>query len=134
MNANSLRIFSQIQLYNKIYTQKNISDITGITSSIWPIEWGQFPTVSQIDIPIKRLPGVNPLRYQSAIVLMLSARLEQSLEAIVEIICERGNSEVPRLSEGNIGWITLTWDTRSLYQMLDLIFAEDLSTFVSLFS
>jgi len=57
---------------------------------------------------------------------MLSARLGQPLETIVQIICERAGSGVPRLSMGNIGWITLTWETRSLYETLDRIFAEDL--------
>ncbi len=131
MNANSLRIFSQIRLHSAIYPRGGIADITETTASIWPIEWGQFPMVAQIDIPIKRLPGVNPLQYQSAISLMLSARLGKSFKTIAQIICERGSSEVPQLSGGDVGWITLTWDTQSLYQLLDFIFAEDLSISLS---
>ncbi|MCY7406476.1 MAG: hypothetical protein LH631_03610 [Alkalinema sp. CAN_BIN05] len=126
MNATSLRILSQIRLYSAIYPRGDAADITEAIDSIWPIEWDQLPVLSRIDIPLKRLPGVNPLRYQSAISLMLSARLGQPFETIVQIICERAGSEVPQLSVGNVGWITLTWETRSLYETLDRIFAEDL--------
>jgi hypothetical protein len=127
MNTNSLRIFSQIRLHDAIYPRGDIADITETIDSIWPIEWDQLPVLSRIDIPLKRLPGVNPLRYQSAISLMLSARLGQPFETIVQIICERAGCGVPRLSGGNVGWITLTWEIRSLYETLDRIFAEDLS-------
>jgi hypothetical protein len=127
MNANSLRIFSQIRLHSAIYPRGNIADITETIASIWPIEGDKFPILSRIDIPLKRLPGVNPLRYQSAISLMLSARLGQPFETIAQIICERGRSGVPRLSGGNVGWITLTWETGPLYETLDRIFVEDLS-------
>jgi hypothetical protein len=126
MDTSSLRIFSRFRLYSAIYPQGDVADITESIDSIWPIEWEQLPVLSRIDIPLKRLPGVNPLRYQSAISLMLSARLGQPLETIVQIICERAGSGVPRLSMGNVGWITLTWETRSLYETLDRIFAEDL--------
>lgn len=127
MNANSLRIFSQIQLHSAIYPRGSIADITETIASIWPIEGDKFPILSRIDIPLKRLPGVNPLRYQSAISLMLSARLGQPFETIAQIICERGRSGIPRLSVGNVGWITLTWETAPLYETLDRIFLEDLS-------
>ncbi len=127
MNANSLRIFSQIRLHSAIYPRGNIADITETSASTWPIEGDKFPVLSRIDIPLKRLPGVNPLRYQSAIALMLSARLGQPFETIAQIICERGCSGVPRLSVGNVGWITLTWETGPLYETLDRIFVEDLS-------
>jgi hypothetical protein len=127
MDTSSLRIFSQFRLYRAIYPQGDLGDITENISSIWPIEWDEIPVLSRIDIPLKRLPGVTPLRYQSAISLMLSARLGQPLETIVQIICEGAGSGVPRLSVGNVGWIILTWETRSLYETLDRIFAEDLS-------
>ena len=127
MNASSLRVFSQVRLHTAIYPRGDVADITETIDSIWPIDWDQLPVLSRIDIPLKRLLGVNPLRYQSAICLMLSPRLGQSFETIAQIICERGGSGVPRLSGGNVGWITLTWEIRSLYETLDRIFAEDLS-------
>ena len=127
MDTSSLRIFSQFRLYRAIYPQGDLGDITETISPIWPIEWDELPVLSRIDIPLKRLPGVTPLRYQSAISLMLSARLGQPLETIVKIICEGAGCGVPRLSVGNVGWIILTWETRSLYETLDRIFAEDLS-------
>lgn len=127
MNANSLRIFSQIRLHSAIYPRGDIADITETIASTGPIEGAKFPVLSRIDIPLKRLSGVNPLRYQSAISLMLSARLGQSFETTAQIICDRGRSGVPRLSVGNGGWITLTWETAPLYETLDRIFVEDLS-------
>jgi hypothetical protein len=127
MNTNSLRVFSRLRLHSVIYPPGEVADITETIASIWPIEWERFPILSQIDIPLKRLPGVNPLRYQSAISLMLSARLDQPFETISQIICDCAGSGVPRLSVENVGWITLTWETHSLYEALDRIFAEDLS-------
>ncbi len=126
MNTNSLRIFSRVRLHRAIYPSGEVADITETMASIWPIDWERLPVLSRIDIPLKRLPGVNPLRYQSAISLMLSARLGQSSETISQIICDCAGSGVPRLSLGNVGWITLTWETSSLYKALDRIFAEDL--------
>lgn len=127
MNTNSLRIFSRFRLHGALYPSGEVGDIAETIASIWPIEWEQFPILSQADIPLKRLPGVNPLRYQSAISLMLSARLGQPFETISQIICGGAESGVPRLSGGNAGWIILTWEARSLYETLDCIFAEDLS-------
>lgn len=127
MNTNSLRIFSRFRLYNAIYLPGESADITETISSIWPIEREQIPGLSLTDISLKRLPGVNPLRYQSAISLMLAARLDQPFETISQIICESAGSGVPRLSAGNVGWITVTWEAGSLYKALDCIFAEDLS-------
>ena len=127
MNASSLRVFSQVRLHTAIYPRGDVADITETIDSIWPIDWDQLPVLSRIDIPLKRLLGVNPLRYQSAICLMLSPRLGQSFETIAQIICERGGSGVPRLSGGNVGWITLTWETGPLYETLDRIFVDDLS-------
>lgn len=126
MDTNSLRIFSRVRLHRAIYPSGEVADITETMASIWPIDWEPLPVLSRIDIPLKRLPGVNPLRYQSAISLMLSARLGQPFETISQIICDCAGSEVPRLSVGNVGWITLTWETRSLYEALDSIFADDL--------
>lgn len=127
MNTNSLRIFSQFRLHGAIYPSRELADITETIASIWPIEGERLPVLSHIDIPVKRLPGVNPLRYQSAISLMLSARLGQPFETISQIICDGVGSGVPRLSVGNVGWIILTWEAHSLYEALDRIFAEDLS-------
>ena len=127
MNTNSLRIFSRLRLHRAIYPSGEVADITETIASIWPIDWEPLPVLSRMDIPLKRLPGVNPLRYQSAISLMLSARLGQPSETISQIICDCAGSGVPRLSLGNVGWITLTWEAPSLYEALDHIFAEDLS-------
>ena len=127
MDTSSLRIFSRVRLHTAIYLQGEVADITETISSIWPIEWDQLPVLSRIDIPLKRLPGVNPLRYQSALCLMLSAHIGQPFETIAQIICDGSGSGVPQLSVDNGGWITVTWETRSLYEALDRIFAEEVS-------
>ena len=127
MDTNSLRIFSRFRLYSAIYPPGEVADITETISSIWPSDWERLPVLSPIDLPLKRLPGVNPLRYQSAISLMLSARLDQPFETISQIICDCAGPGVPGLSVENVGWITLTWETHSLYKALDHIFAEALS-------
>lgn len=127
MDTSSLRIFSRVRLHTAIYPQGEVADITETISSIWPMEWGRLPVLSRIDIPLKRLPGVNPLRYQSALCLMLSPRLGQPFETIAQMVCEGAGAEVPQLNVENGGWITVTWEVRSLYEALDRIFAEDLS-------
>ena len=127
MDTNSLRIFSRVRLHTAIYPQGEVADITETVYSIWPMEWNRLPVLSRINILLKRLPGVNPLRYQSALCLMLSARLGQPFETIAQIICDSSDSGVPQLSVDNGGWITVTWEARSLYEALDLIFAEEVS-------
>ncbi len=127
MNTTSLLILSRVRLYTAIYPQGEVADITETISSIWPTEWNLIPVLSPIDFPLKRLPGVNPLRYRSALSFALSAGLGQPVEIIAQIICQRAGSGVPWLSVGSVRWIIITWEARSLYEALDRIFAEDLS-------
>ena len=127
MDTRSLRIFSRVRLHTAIYPQGEVADITETISSIWPMEWDRLPVLSRIDIPLKRLPGVNPLRYQSALCLMLSAYIGQPFETIAQTLCAGAGVGVPELSVENGGWITVTWEARSLYEALDHIFAEEVS-------
>jgi hypothetical protein len=128
MTLDSLRTFLRVRLYTAISLTVDIVDTTemapfpdpGINRSY------SAPALlsSYAQIPLHRLPGTAPVRYQSAIALKLAARMKESPLAIAQQICDAyDTSAIPywRTSiEANVtGWLILSLDCTDLTEFLN---------------
>jgi hypothetical protein len=122
MTVDSLSVFSRVRLYTAIYPEGDVADST---ESFFRdrMELGtDFPVLSLRELPLKRLPSVNPLRYQSPIALVLGARLKISPATIAQAICQESVAKLDlELSWNHEGWITLTWEPRAFWRALGVI-------------
>lgn len=119
MTGDSLSAFSRVRLYTAIYPEGDVADSTESFFRDRMEPRTDFPVLSLREMTLKRLPSVNPLRYQSPIALLLGARLKISPATIAQAICQGSVAKVDlELSWNEMGWITLTWDPRAFWQAL----------------
>lgn len=123
MTVDSLSVFSRVRLYTAIYPQGDVVDFTEDLSRISLKQKVSFPVLPLSQLSLKRLPTVNPLRYQSPIALVLGAKLGVPPGSIAQMICQESMAKSESKSESgsesgseitfdhnDLGWITLTWD------------------------
>lgn len=129
ITGDSLSAFSRVRLYTAIYPEGDVADFT---ESFFCNDVGLrtiSPVLSLRDLSLKRLPSVNPLRYQSPIALVLGAKLHLSPMAIAQAICQ-GSVAIDdvaiddvamdglELSWNELGWITVTWESGAMTRAL----------------
>ncbi len=119
MTGDSLSVFSRVRLYTAIYPEGDVADSTerGFLNQVGSRK--VYPVLSLRELSLKRLPSVNPLRYQSPIALVLGAKLKISPATIAQEICQGsvGKGDV-HLSCNEMGWLTLTWERRVFLRAL----------------
>jgi hypothetical protein len=117
MTLDSLRTFLRVRLYTAISLTVDIVDTTetialpdhSVIRSISPrARW-----ISGSQIPLHRLPGIAPVRYQSAISLKLASELHQSPLAIAQQIGRAYDTDPTSPWKISIdinatGWLTLS--------------------------
>jgi hypothetical protein len=120
MTGDSLSVFSRVRLYTAIYPEGDVADSTESFFCDRMEPRTDFPVLSLRELALKRLPSVNPLRYQSPIALVLGARLKISPATIAQTICQESVAKKGGvdLSWNQEGWITLTWDPRAFWGAL----------------
>ncbi len=119
MTGDSLSVFSRVRLYTAIYPEGDVADSTESFFRNCVGLQTDFPVLSLREITLKRLPSVNPLRYQSPIALSLGAKLKISPATIAQAICQ-GSVAMGDLdfSWNEAGWITLTWESAAMVEVL----------------
>ncbi len=128
MTLDSLRTFLRVRLYTAISLTVDIVDTTEMAPLLDPGINRSYsaPALlsSYAQIPLHRLPGIAPVRYQSAIALKLASPMKQSPLAIAQRICEAyDTSAIPpwRTSiEANVtGWLTISLACTDLPEFLN---------------
>lgn len=119
MTGDSLSVFSRVRLYTAIYPEGDVADSTESFFRNCVELRTDSPVLSLRELSLKRLPSVNPLRYQSPIALRLGARLKISPVTIAQAICQ-GSVAMDDLdfSWNAAGWITLTWESAEMMRIL----------------
>jgi hypothetical protein len=119
MTGDSLSVFSRVRLYTAIYPEGDVADSTESFFRDRMEPRKDFPVLSLREIPLKRLPSVNPLCYQSPIALVLGARLKIPPATIAQAICQESVAKPDvDFSWNERGWITLTWEPRAFWRAL----------------
>ncbi len=139
MTLDSLRTFLRVRLYTAISLTVDIVDTTetstvpddGVIRSFSPqARWVSWPHIS-----LHRLPGIAPVRYQSAIALKLASEINQSPLAIAQQIARA--YDTPATSPWKIsidinatGWLTLSLPYTDLIDFLNQSFTPTSSLHV----
>ncbi len=123
MTGDSLSVFSRVRLYTAIYPEGDVADSTESFFHNCRVPQTTFPVLSLRDLPLKRLPSVNPLRYQSPIALSLGAKLKISPRTIAQVICQGSVATSDATSDldfscNEMGWITVTWESAAMVRAL----------------
>ncbi len=119
MTGDSLYVFSRVRLYTAIYPEGDVADSTESFFRNCVGLRTDFPVLSLREITLKRLPSVNPLRYQSPIALSLGAKLKISPATIAQAICQGSVATLDLdFSWNEAGWITLTWESAEMVRAL----------------
>jgi hypothetical protein len=117
MTLDSLRTFLRVRLYTAISLTVDIVDTTETTAllnhRVIRSSSPQMPPLSWTQIPLYRLPGIAPVRYQSAISLKIASQINQSSLAIAQQI--GSTYDTPATSPWKIsidinatGWLTFS--------------------------
>ncbi len=125
MTDDSLSAFSRVRLYTAIYPEGDVADSTESFFCNCLEHWADFPVLSLREMKLKRLPSVNPLRYQSPIALFLGAKLKMAPATIAQAICQESvATDDLNLSWNEVGWITVTWASAAMMQALEQLCRE----------
>ena len=131
MTLNSLRTFLRVKLYTAISLMVDIADTTESRSSsqfrINRSSSSNLSAISSVEIPVQRLSGTNPVRYQSAVVLQLASKMKVRPQELAIAICDAYDTLEPALgfpgtlsiAANATGWLTVALPDTDLMVFLD---------------
>ena len=131
MTLNSLRTFLRVRLYTAISLMVDIADTTeSRSSSQFRVNRSSLPDLSALspaEIPVQRLSGTNPVRYQSAMVLQLASKMTIGPQEFTIAICDAYDTLEPSLefpgpfsiAANATGWLTFALSDTDLMAFLD---------------
>jgi hypothetical protein len=128
MTLSSLRTFLRVRLYTAISRTIDIVDTTEMLSvSVIRENRSVAALIGSLElaqIPLQRLPGSVPTRYQSAIALKLAAKTQSDPVPLAQQICAAYDTSLtfppPITLETNAtGWLTLSMPFTDLLDFLD---------------
>ncbi len=128
MTLSSLRTFLRVRLYTAISRTIDIVDTTEMLS-VAPIRENRSVAplthlFELAEIPLQRLPGAAPTRYQSAVALKLAAKNHADPHTLAQQICAAYDTSMTlgsriSLETNATGWLTLSMSFTDLTTFLD---------------